>query len=182
MDHTQVLLRQMASRSPRITKTLVIECDLDDKYDKVTKNEKVAAMEEAAKTLGKSKDTTFHANHLTSKHLWLISTIRRVIQAPPEPPLQKSKFTFKNTRHAAKQNHRILKQNKYDLTTAISNNGRSSSSPGSKFRMSSQLESIFADHEYWENIKQIVDKGITYALKPLDKKQTVRPSRYDKAR
>ena len=127
---------------------------------------KIKAMEKASKILGKKRDDSLHVTNPTSKCSWFMQTIKTII-ATSDKVIFPYKYIFENTRDAAKFNTGLLKKYKYNFTQALDEEQGTMLEPGSEFRSSTTLQSLFEDHEHWDKMRDIISNGVSYPLEDL---------------
>ena len=134
--------------------------------EKVSEKVKIEAMNRAADIMSECKTKLHHVTHPNSTDSWLIHTKKTIISST-DKIISPHKYTFKNTREAAKANTTILKKSKYDFTKALLKEKGTMLEPGSEFRLQQTLEPLLHDHEHWEKMSEIITNGVSYSLEDL---------------
>jgi hypothetical protein len=82
--------------------------------------------------------------------------------------LENPLFHFEATPEASLHNLNLLKSNDFNLERLLNPNVKSITSYGSEFKPTSDLEPLFHHHPRWNDLKERLDNGVTFHLKPLD--------------
>ena len=115
---------KITSTKPKHEHTIISDRaeDADSDNDILNKNVsdtcKIKAMERAAEILSESKTHLHLQTNPKSKDLWLMTTIKTIINTS-DKIISPHKYKFENKRDAAKINTKILKKNMYNLTKAL---------------------------------------------------------------
>ena len=98
-----------------------------------------------------------------------MGTIKAVIDSTDKVMLP-HKYNFQNNQEAVKQNTKLLKREKYDLTLALQKAKGTIMEPGSEFRGRNKLEPLLHHHEHWKKMNEIITTGLDYPLTDLPDK------------
>ena len=172
---TKRLEKSATTRPPKQTSVRPNPADIADadeiydleKEDAATSAARTRAMEKAAQTLRESKNSEFKFTQPHATRSWLISTVASIVsrtESALSPPL----FSFKNDLEAAQKNADLLKSHSFDLEATIAAQPNTIVSPDSDFRPAEVIAPLFADHEHWPYLKEIVSLGCSYPLEPID--------------
>ena len=88
-----------------------------------------------------------------------------------QPAPRETDFRFTVDSSAAEHNLSILEDFDLDLQRAIHAVGGTTLQPGSEFKPSDILESIFAPHPLWGSMKETLDNGIFYPLTDISEEE-----------
>jgi hypothetical protein len=99
-----------------------------------------------------------------SEFIDTVSLLMSTPITPMNPPL----FIFKKCPLAASHNANILEKHNFNLDEIIKKQHPSQLSYGSEFRPSSDLKKLLEDHPLWYKLQNILNKGASFPLLPLD--------------
>ena len=80
------------------------------------------------------------------------------------PPL----FKFEASTEAASHNWNLLQKNKFNLHDLLNPKDRCITNYGSEFKSTKELSPLLSHHPRWSELKSRLDKGVNFALTPLD--------------
>lgn len=97
----------------------------------------------------------------------LLDRLSTLLSSSPRPRTQ-SKFRFEFSTEAAQHNGNVLAEHNFDLASAVLEDPDSHLQFGAEFRDVPQLEPIFQGHPLWPRMKQVLQFGARFPLRPLD--------------
>lgn len=111
-------------------------------------------------------------------HYFNIPSIIAKIQQFKQPPLVASNWKFARTIEAATFNSQKLLEHNFDLETATQYPPNTTLSYGSEFKPPDVLHDLISRHPHFPAIKSILDKGVTYPVKPITEEDRLNDIEY----
>ena len=143
------------------------ESDNDDiLHEHISEETKIKAMKKANRIMSRLNNNIHIKTNPGSRESWLMATIKTIINNTDRVILP-HKYKFENTRDAAKYNTKLLKKNTYDFVRAIRKEKGTIMEPCSEFRTHTDLEPLFAQHQHWPAMRDIISTGVTYDLEEM---------------
>ena len=144
--------------------------DDDILHENIPEETRIKAMEKANKIMGKLQNDKHRIAHPRSRDSWLMAAIKTIINSTDKIILP-HKYRFENTREAAKHNTKLLKNSRYDFVRAMKKEVGTIMEPGSEFRSHTILAPLFAQHQHWPAMREIISKGVQYNLEDISEEE-----------
>jgi hypothetical protein len=95
--------------------------------------------------------------------------ILKTIQNCKLPKLQPSPWNFNCTKENAIENTTCIQQFNYNIELATQTPQNTIMCYGTEFKPTHILEPLLKHHQYWTQIKSIINNGVEYPLNPIKK-------------